>query len=88
MNYREAAEIFEGFYREDVPYPSKQDIELAARVLRALADGAVLCKGEPVARVYTDAESRHRDPRWGRLSFLEPEEELPGGALLYLAATP
>ena len=45
-------------------------------------------EAEPVARICTDAEMRHRDGRWGRVKWIEAESELPEGALLYTHPAP
>lgn len=50
--------------------------------VRACADA------EPVARIYTDAEMVHRDERWGRVQWIEPESELAEGTLLYTHPAP
>ena len=51
-HYREAAETFETFFDQEMPYPSKEDLEIAAHVLRLLATTHVLVQKKPVAWQY------------------------------------
>lgn len=56
------------------------------RTVVSLLEG--MAEAEPAARIYTDAELVHRDPRWGRVCWIVPECEIDGGALLYLHPAP
>lgn len=58
------------------------DVPAFCAWVRACADA------EPVARIYTDAEMVHRDERWGRVQWIEPESELAEGTLLYTHPAP
>jgi hypothetical protein len=58
------------------------DVPAFCAWVRACADA------EPVARIYTDAEMVHRDERWGRVQWIEPESELAEGTLLYAHPAP
>jgi len=58
------------------------DVPAFCAWVRACADA------EPVARIYTDAEMVHRDERWGRVQWIEPESELAEGTLLYTRPAP
>lgn len=61
----------------------------ASAAMQLAADFLDQCaEAEPVARICTDAEMRHRDGRWGRVKWIEAESELPEGALLYTRPAP
>jgi len=62
--------------------PHIDDLRTVVSLLNGMADM------EPAARIYTDAELVHRDPRWGRVCWIVPECEIDGGALLYLHPAP
>lgn len=77
-HYREAAETFETFFDPEKPYPSKEDFEIAAHVLRLLATTHVLVDKAEFERlkigVFSDLDTTALARRNKEIELWSPED--------------